>query len=124
MPGLIFLLATDALPEERAFALVSEKSPELPEAERREIARAVGIGAVQYADLCQNRSSNYVVSWDKMLALYGKTAPYLLYAIARIRSRSSAVSFEGGGAGWPEASARSPGGTPGHRARCWIRTPC
>ncbi|AHF89153.1 arginyl-tRNA synthetase [Opitutaceae bacterium TAV5] len=72
--------------EERAFALVTEKNPELPEAERREIARAVGIGSVQYADLSQNRSSNYVFSWDKMLALDGNTAPYLLYAVARIRS--------------------------------------
>lgn len=72
--------------EDRAFALVNEKSPELPEAERRDIARAVGIGAVQYADLSQNRSSNYVFSWDKMLALDGNTAPYLLYAVARVRS--------------------------------------
>ncbi len=72
--------------EQRAFALVTAKSPDLPEAERREIARTVGIGAVQYADLCQNRSSNYVFSWDKMLALDGNTAPYLLYAVARIRS--------------------------------------
>ncbi len=72
--------------EERAFAIVSEKNPALPEAERRDIARAVGIGAVQYADLSQNRSSNYVFSWDKMLALDGNTAPYLLYAVARIHS--------------------------------------
>jgi arginyl-tRNA synthetase len=72
--------------EDRAFTIVSEKNPELPESERREIARAVGIGAVQYADLSQNRSSNYVFSWDKMLALDGNTAPYLLYAIARIHS--------------------------------------
>jgi arginyl-tRNA synthetase len=72
--------------EQRAFALVSEKSPELAETERRDIARAVGIGAVQYADLAQNRSSNYVFSWDKMLALDGNTAPYLLYAVARVRS--------------------------------------
>src|SRR6185369_5948772 len=72
--------------EERAFAIVSEKNADLPEAERREIARVVGIGAVQYADLAQNRSSNYVFSWDKMLALDGNTAPYLLYAIARIHS--------------------------------------
>jgi arginyl-tRNA synthetase len=71
---------------ERAFAIVSEKNPELPEVERREIAAVVGIGAVQYADLSQNRSSNYVFSWDKMLALDGNTAPYLLYAIARIHS--------------------------------------
>ena len=72
--------------EERAFAIVTEKNPELPESERREIARVVGIGAVQYADLSQNRSSNYVFSWDKMLSLEGNTAPYLLYAIARIHS--------------------------------------
>lgn len=72
--------------EDRAFAIVSEKNPELPEPERREIARIVGIGAVQYADLSQNRSSNYVFSWDKMLALDGNTAPYLLYAVARIHS--------------------------------------
>ena len=72
--------------EERAFAIVSEKNPTLSETERREIARVVGIGAVQYADLSQNRSSNYVFSWDKMLSLEGNTAPYLLYAIARIHS--------------------------------------
>ncbi len=71
---------------DRAFAIVAEKNPDLPEAERREIARTVGIGAVQYADLAQNRSSNYVFSWDKMLALDGNTAPYLLYAVARIHS--------------------------------------
>jgi arginyl-tRNA synthetase len=71
---------------DRAYAIVSEKNAELPEAERREIARIVGIGAVQYADLSQNRSSNYVFSWDKMLALDGNTAPYLLYAVARIHS--------------------------------------
>jgi arginyl-tRNA synthetase len=71
---------------DRAYAIVQEKNPDLPEAERREISRIVGIGAVQYADLAQNRSSNYVFSWDKMLALDGNTAPYLLYAIARIHS--------------------------------------
>ena len=71
---------------ERAYAIVSEKNADLPEAERREIAQIVGVGAVQYADLSQNRSSNYVFSWDKMLALDGNTAPYLLYAVARIHS--------------------------------------
>ncbi|MBL9201037.1 MAG: arginine--tRNA ligase [Opitutaceae bacterium] len=80
--------------EDRAFAIVSEKNPDLPEPERREIARTVGIGAVQYADLSQNRSSNYIFSWDKMLALDGNTAPYLLYAVARIHSifRKAAAS--------------------------------
>jgi arginyl-tRNA synthetase len=72
--------------EERAFKVVSEKSPDLPEPERREIARVVGIGAVKYADLMPNRQSDYVFSWDKLLALNGNTAPYLQYAYARIRS--------------------------------------
>ncbi|HWX21216.1 MAG TPA: arginine--tRNA ligase [Candidatus Binatia bacterium] len=72
--------------EERALKVVSEKNPALPEAQRREIARVVGIGAVKYADLSPNRQSDYVFSWDKMLALSGNTAPYLQYAYARIRS--------------------------------------
>jgi len=72
--------------EERALRVVTEKSPELPESERREIASAVGIGAVRYADLSQNRSSDYVFSWDKILSFEGNTAPYLLYAVTRIRS--------------------------------------
>lgn len=72
--------------EERALEVVCEKSPELPEAQRREIARVVGLGAVKYADLLPNRQTDYVFSWDKMLALNGNTAPYLQYAYARIRS--------------------------------------
>ncbi len=72
--------------EERALRVVSEKSPDLPEAQRREIARVVGIGAVKYADLLPNRQSDYVFSWDKLLSLSGNTAPYLQYAYARIRS--------------------------------------
>jgi arginyl-tRNA synthetase len=71
---------------ERAFALVTEKSPEFPEDERRRIADVVGTGSVQYADLCQNRTSDYVFSWEKMISLEGNTAAYLLYALARIRS--------------------------------------
>ena len=72
--------------QERALKLVSEKNPELPEDQRREIARVVGIGAVKYADLLPNRQSDYVFAWDKLLALNGNTAPYLQYAYARIRS--------------------------------------
>ncbi len=72
--------------EERAFKIVSEKNPDLPEAQRREIARVVGLGAVKYADLLPNRQSDYSFSWDKMLALQGNTAPYLQYAYARIKS--------------------------------------
>lgn len=56
------------------------------EDEIRDIAEAVGIGAVKYADLSQNRQSDYVFSWDKMLAMEGNTAPYMMYAYARIRS--------------------------------------
>ena len=60
--------------------------PNLDPARRREIARVVGLGAIKYGDLSQNRQSDYVFSWDKMLSLQGNTAPYLLYAYARIRS--------------------------------------
>lgn len=72
--------------EERALAVVSEKNPDLPEAERREIARVVGLGALKYADLSNNRQSDYIFDWDKMLALQGNTAPYLQYAYTRVRS--------------------------------------
>jgi arginyl-tRNA synthetase len=72
--------------EERAYKIVSGKSAELPEAQRKEIARAIGLGAVKYADLLPNRQSDYIFSWDKMLALQGNTAPYLVYAYARIKS--------------------------------------
>ena len=65
---------------ERAFALVDREKPGFPEAERRAIAEVVGVGSVQYADLSQNRSSDYVFSWDKMISLEGNTAAYLLYA--------------------------------------------
>jgi len=71
---------------ERAYTLVSAKSPEFPESERRAIAAVVGIGSVQYADLAQNRSSDYVFAWDKMISLEGNTAAYLLYAVARVQS--------------------------------------
>jgi arginyl-tRNA synthetase len=89
--------------EERAFKVVSERSPELSEPARREIARVVGIGAVKYADLLSNRQSDYVFSWDKLLALNGNTAPYLQYAYARIRS-----IFRKGGLRHTHLSAGSP----------------
>lgn len=104
--GTIKLKALLDEAEERAYAMVTEKNPELPEAERRDIARAVGIGAVQYADLSQNRSSNYVFSWDKMLALDGNTAPYLLYAVARVRSIFRKASLDP--AAPPTAGASAP----------------
>ncbi len=78
--------------EKRAFDIVKSKQLEREESERvaesswPEIARVIGLGAVKYADLLPNRQSDYVFSWDKMLALQGNTAPYLQYAYARIRS--------------------------------------
>jgi arginyl-tRNA synthetase len=84
--GTIRLKALIDEARERAYQLVSEKSPDFPEAERRAIADVVGVASVQYADLSQNRSSDYVFAWDKMISLEGNTAAYLLYAVARIRS--------------------------------------
>jgi arginyl-tRNA synthetase len=72
--------------QERALALVEQKNPELPDAEKREVARTVGIGAVKYADLSQSRMTDYIFSWDKMLSFQGNTAPYLQNAYVRVRS--------------------------------------
>ncbi|MCC6124505.1 MAG: arginine--tRNA ligase [Pirellulales bacterium] len=60
--------------------------PELSPERRAEIAEIVGIGALKYADLSQNRTSDYVFSYDKMLAMNGNTATYMQYAYARVRS--------------------------------------
>lgn len=72
--------------EARALKMVEESSPDMPEATRREVARAVGIGAVKYADLSQSPQTLIVFTWDKALALNGNSAPYLQYACARILS--------------------------------------
>jgi arginyl-tRNA synthetase len=71
---------------ERARAVVEGKNPELAADKKAEIAAAVGIGAVKYADYSNNRTSDYVFSFDKMLAMEGNTAPYMQYAYARIKS--------------------------------------
>jgi arginyl-tRNA synthetase len=70
----------------RAYDIVSEKNPALLEEEKRQIARVVGLGAIRYADLSQNRTRDYVFSWEKLLSFEGNTAPYLLYAVARIHA--------------------------------------
>ena len=72
--------------EQRAFALVQEKNPQLDEEALRTIARSVGIGAVKYADLSKNRSSDYIFNFEQMLSFEGNTAPYLLYAYTRVAS--------------------------------------
>ncbi|HZN12946.1 MAG TPA: arginine--tRNA ligase [Acidimicrobiales bacterium] len=70
----------------RAEGVVAEKNPDLPAAARAEVARMVGIGAVKYADLSNDRVKDYVFDFERMLAFEGNTAPYLQYAHARIRS--------------------------------------
>ena len=70
----------------RAQKIVEQKNPDLDEAEKNAIAKMIGIGAVKYADLSQYRMTDYIFSWDRMLALQGNTAPYLQNAYVRIRS--------------------------------------
>jgi arginyl-tRNA synthetase len=76
----------------RAYAIVSANDdakpggPELSESQRRQVSERVGIAALKYADLSQNRTSDYVFSYDKMLAMNGNTATYMQYAYARVRS--------------------------------------
>lgn len=78
---------TDLLEEalKRAYDIVSEKSPELPEEDKRRIAHAIGIGALKYVDLSNDRIKDYVFSWERMLAFEGNTAPYLQNAYVRIK---------------------------------------
>ena len=71
---------------QRAAALVAEKNPDLSAAERADIGRKVGLGAVKYADLSKTRTHDYVFNWDTMLSFEGNTAPYLQYAYTRVQS--------------------------------------
>lgn len=70
----------------RAAKVVEEKSPDMSAEERAVIAQIVGIGAIKFAELSQNRMSDYVFDWDRMLALSGDTAPYLQNSYVRVRS--------------------------------------
>ncbi|WP_446211828.1 arginine--tRNA ligase [Micromonospora sp. IBSANI012] len=70
----------------RATELARAKNPELDAEAAAEIGRAVGIGAIKYADLATDRARDYVLDWERMLSLDGNTAPYLQYAYSRIRS--------------------------------------
>ncbi|MGV3663704.1 MAG: arginine--tRNA ligase [Prosthecobacter sp.] len=71
---------------ERARAAANEKEQGFSDAEKDEIAKIIGAGSVKYAELSQNRLTDYKFSWDKMLSLQGNTAPYLLNAYVRTRS--------------------------------------
>lgn len=93
----------------RAFDLVSLKNPDLEETERRHIAQAVGIAAVKYADLSKNRTSDYLFDWSSMLSFEGNTAPYLMYAYARIKTLlAKQVVDTDGIISFPESVALAP----------------
>jgi arginyl-tRNA synthetase len=104
--GDVKLKALLAEAEERAGKIIAEKRPEMAESERASLARVVGLGALKYADLGQNRNLDYVFSWEKLLAFDGNTAPYLQNAYVRIR----AIFRKGGQAAVEEAfqKARAP----------------
>ncbi len=71
---------------ERAARVVEDKSPDMPAEEKATVAEAVGIGAIKFAELSQNRLSDYIFDWDKMLSLSGDTAPYLQNSYVRVRA--------------------------------------
>jgi arginyl-tRNA synthetase len=76
---------------QRAYAIVAQNDDDRPEPlltdeQRREVAQRIGVGAIKYADLSHNRTSDYVFSYDKMLAMTGNTATYMQYSYARVRS--------------------------------------
>jgi arginyl-tRNA synthetase len=79
---------------ERGIAAVAAKNPDLPDDVRRSIGHAVGVGALKYADLSNDRMRDYVFDWNRMLSFDGNTAPYLQYAHTRICSllRRAAVT--------------------------------
>ena len=84
--GTVKLIALLEEAVERAHAMVSAKNPDLPDEEKRTIAKVVGIGAIKYADLSKSRLSDYIFNWDAMLSFEGNTAPYLQYAYTRVQS--------------------------------------
>ncbi|MGB1200087.1 MAG: arginine--tRNA ligase [Cognaticolwellia aestuarii] len=77
----------------RAAALIKEKNPDIAEADLTEISHKVGIGAVKFADLSKNRTSDYIFNWKTMLSFEGATAPYLQYAYSRIQSIFAKADF-------------------------------
>lgn len=80
----------------RASALIKEKNPEISDVDLAEISNKVGIGAVKFADLSKNRTSDYIFNWKTMLSFEGATAPYLQYAYSRIQSIFSKAQASAG----------------------------
>ncbi len=72
--------------KKRALEVIEEKNPSLSDEEKNNIAEVVGVGAIKYADLSQNRQSPIIFEWNKVLSFEGNTAPYLQYSYARIQS--------------------------------------
>jgi arginyl-tRNA synthetase len=103
-------LLQEAVDRARAFvvARAEEREQAVPD-DLDQVATTIGIGAVKYADLSQNRQSNYIFSFEKMLSLKGNTAPYLQYAYARMRSILR-------DAGWAEGAPSAPLVVLGHEA--------
>lgn len=81
--------------KKRAYDIVQEKNPNLSDEEKDQIAEIVGVGAIKYADLSQNRQSPIIFEWDKILTFEGNTAPYLQYSYARIQSILRRAESEG-----------------------------
>lgn len=81
--------------KKRAYDIVNEKNPDLSAEEKDQIAEVVGVGAIKYADLSQNRQSPIIFEWDKILSFEGNTAPYLQYSYARIQSILRKATAEG-----------------------------
>jgi arginyl-tRNA synthetase len=92
---------------------LAEEGRHEDEAFIRHVATTVGLAAVKYADLSQNRTTNYQFSFDRMLALQGNTAPYLLYAVVRI----AGIARKGGDAAGADALGSDPGEYGGDAAR-------
>jgi arginyl-tRNA synthetase len=80
----------------RAYADIDSRNPDATPEFKQDVAEAIGLGAVKYADLSQNRTSNYIFSFDKMLSLQGNTAPYMLYAYVRVQGigRKGGIDFD------------------------------
>ena len=81
--------------KKRAYDIVNEKNPDLSEEEKQNISEIVGVGAIKYADLSQNRQSPIIFEWNKILSFEGNTAPYLQYSYARIQSIMRKAESEG-----------------------------
>ena len=92
--GTVKLVALLQEAIERAEAVVADKNPDLDPATKAGVARAVGVGAVKYADLSNDRAKDYVFDLDRMLAMDGNTGPYLQYAHVRARSIARRAAAE------------------------------